>query len=298
MSYILLIDVAFTNINGAYAPNTLKSYYADTMHFVDWCHLNDVSPFPLTTKILQSYLENQATSLKFSTLRRRMSALRRVNTLLSFDDPKFSEEFHIAWRRIRRGNTLRTNQATGINSELLVRMLNAQPSTPIGLRNRALLSIGYDFLARRSELTALKDSDVEFISDGSLRGHIRKSKTDPYGHGRLVFGSKRSAKLLKNWQKIKPETVQPLFCPIQHGQFINRALSDRSINEIIKKALLKVKGARPEDRNISGHSLRVGAAQDLLIKGHSHVAIMRAGGWTSINSVLGYLKYAEHNVWQ
>ena len=92
--------------------------------------------------------------------------------------------------------------------------------------------------------------------------------------------------------------MQPLFCPIQHGQFINRALSDRSINEIIKKGLLNVTGARPEDGNISGHSLRVGAAQDLLIKGHSHVAIMRAGGWTSINSVLGYLKNAEHNVWE
>ena len=102
MNHYKHLHVLITSLDGAYAPNTLKSYYADTMHFVDWCHLNDVSPFPLTTKVLQNYLENQASSLKFSTLRRRVSALRRVNTLLEFDDPKFSDEFHIAWRRIRK----------------------------------------------------------------------------------------------------------------------------------------------------------------------------------------------------
>ena len=47
----------------------------------------------------------------------------------------------------------------------------------------------------------------------------------------------------------------------------------------------------------SGHSLRIGAAQGLLIKGHDTLAIMRAAGWRSLDSVNGYLKFAEHNVW-
>ena len=47
-----------------------------------------------------------------------------------------------------------------------------------------------------------------------------------------------------------------------------------------------------------GHSLRVGAAQDLLCAGYDAAAIMRAGGWKSINILGRYLEMAEHNVWQ
>ena len=47
----------------------------------------------------------------------------------------------------------------------------------------------------------------------------------------------------------------------------------------------------------SGNSLRVGAAQDLLRMGHDTAAIMRAGGWKSVNILARYLEKAEHNVW-
>ena len=47
----------------------------------------------------------------------------------------------------------------------------------------------------------------------------------------------------------------------------------------------------------SGHSFRVGAAQDLLRAGYDGIAIMRAGGWKSSQTVLRYLQEAEHNVW-
>ena len=47
----------------------------------------------------------------------------------------------------------------------------------------------------------------------------------------------------------------------------------------------------------SGHSMRVGAAQDLLRKGFDTAAIMRAGGWKSVNTLSRYLEKAEHNVW-
>jgi hypothetical protein len=42
----------------------------------------------------------------------------------------------------------------------------------------------------------------------------------------------------------------------------------------------------------------VGAAQDLLIRGHDISAIMRAGGWDSVRVVSNYLRLAEHNIWE
>jgi len=50
------------------------------------------------------------------------------------------------------------------------------------------------------------------------------------------------------------------------------------VNEIIKKSIIRVKGHKPSDWGISGHLLRIGAKQDLLIQGHKATAIMRIGG--------------------
>ena len=45
------------DLNGAYAPNTLKSYYADARAFVDWCRERNLEPFPIASKTLCAYIE-------------------------------------------------------------------------------------------------------------------------------------------------------------------------------------------------------------------------------------------------
>jgi integrase len=49
--------------------------------------------------------------------------------------------------------------------------------------------------------------------------------------------------------------------------------------------------------SFSGHSMRVGAARHLLKMGFDTAAIMRAGGWKSVNVLARYLEKAELNVW-
>lgn len=290
-------QLALTRLVGAYAPNTIKAYYSDVSHFVDWCQRQNFTPFPATGPEMIDYLENSLAEYSFLTIKRRIYAIRKVTILLGCEDPTRTEEFNLAYRRIRRTKPHRPSQSKGINKGLLLRAIAAQPNTLVGIRNRALLSIGYDFLARRSEISSLQDADIEFLPDNAIRGIIRKSKTDQFGRGRLTFGSKRSTKLIKSWLKKKPEDIPWLFCAINHDRCLDRPLCDRSVNEIIKKSIVRVKGHKPRDWEISGHSLRIGAAQDLLIQGHETIAIMRAGGWRTISAINGYLQYAEHNVW-
>jgi len=180
-----------------------------------------------------------------------------------------------------------------------VKIIDAQPDTLAGIRNKAMLSLGYDFLARRSELVALRTSDLEFTKDGALTGMIRKSKTDQYGRGRLVFGSERSAKLLRAWFQKKPTEIESVFCAINHGRYLDRPICVRNVNEIIKKSVVKVKRCkRLSDLEVSGDSLRVGATQDLLVKGYDLAAIMRAGGWSNAETVSRYLLFSQQNVWK
>ena len=211
-------------------------------------------------------------------IRRKLSSAKRMHSLLGHGKHTHGEDFAIAYGRMRRGKTMSLRQARGINEELLIRAITAQPSTITGIRNAALLSLGYDFLARRSELTSLQVSDISFEEGGTLMGVIRRSKTDQFGRGRLTFGSERSAKLLRRWLRRKPANIDWVFCAISHENCLDRPICGRSVNNIIKKSIVRVKGHRPRDAEVSGHSLRVGAAQDLLIKGHDTAAIMRAGG--------------------
>jgi integrase/recombinase XerD len=293
------IDSVITNLAGAYAPNTLRSYYADVKSFVDWCEQRNIAPFPLMSDTIRSFIEYMQVNYSYSTIRRRLSALRRLNGLLGFEDQTFTEEVYLTIRKLKRAKSTEQRQAVGINEDLLAKMIEAQPDTLVGKRNRLLLSLGYDFLARRSELVAIRSQDLRFTPDGALKGIIQRSKTDQYGRGRLVFGSERSAKLLKQWLRLKPNETQPVFCAVNHGRCLDRAICDRQVNEIIKQGLVKVKRyPRPSDLEVSGHSLRVGAAQDLLIKGYDLAAIMRAGGWSNAETVSRYLRFSQHNIWK
>ena len=292
------VERLLQTLEGAYAPNTLRSYYTDAKSFVDWCEQRNTAPFPLMSDTVRSFIEYMQDNYSYSTIRRRLSALRRLNCLLGFNDKTFTEDVYLAIRKLKRAKSTEQRQAVGINEDLLAKMISAQPDTLIGKRNKLLLSFGYDFLARRSELVAIRSEDLTFTPDGALKGIIRRSKTDQYGRGRLVFGSERSAKLLKQWLRLKPKEIQPVFCAINHGRCLDRAICDRQVNEIIKRGLVRVKRyPRPSDLEVSGHSLRVGAAQDLLIKGHDMAAIMRAGGWSDPSTVSKYLRFSHHNIW-
>ena len=297
--YLRSLDLALNRLQGAYAPNTLKSYYADARAFVDWCDERNIYPFPISSETLCAYIQCLQVNAAYSSIRRRVSSLRRLNRMLGFEDQTRTEEVYLAIRRLKRSKCPEQRQAVGINHDILVKMIAAQPDTLAGTRNRALLSLGYDFLACRSELVAIRSDDLKFTSDGALKGMIRKSKTDQYGRGRLVFGSERSPILVRKWLRLKPQEIQPVFCAINHGRCEDRAICDRNVNDIIKQSVIKVKRCeRPGDLEVSGHSLRVGAAQDLLIRGYDLAAIMRAGGWSDPSTVSRYLRFSQHNIWR
>lgn len=140
----------------------------------------------------------------------------------------------------------------GINHDIVIKMIDTQPDTLAETCNRALLPLGYDFLARRSKLVAITSDDSKFTPDGALQGMIRKSKTDQYGKGRPVFGSERSAKLIRKWLRLKPEEVQPVFCAINHGRCEDRSICNRNVIDIIKRSVVKVKRCeRPSDLEVS-----------------------------------------------
>lgn len=287
----------FKRLEGAYAPSTLKSYLSDVSIFVAWCEGAGRIAVPASVETVCMFLEDQARGSFPSSVQRRLYAIRKVHRLLRLPDPTGDEDINITMRRVKRSRPNRPRQAKGLTRDKLERCIAVQPNTPWGLRNRAMISLGYDLLTRRSELVALRCSDIEMLDDGTLRAIIRRSKSDPFGIGRLAFSSRRSARLVNDWLNWRGPGIDPLFCPVYQGRPINRSLGTTSVKNMIKAAVVAAGINAAEVDSYSGHSLRVGAAQDLLCAGHDTAAIMRAGGWKSVNILGRYLEFAEHNVW-
>lgn len=176
----------FKRLEGAFAPATLKSYYTDVRIFLEWCEAQGTSALPASIETVCAFLEDQAAVLCPSSVRRRLYAIRKVHRLLRLPDPTWDEDITITLRRVRRSKANRPKQAKGMTRDYLDQCIAVQPNTPWGLRNRAMISLGYDLLTRRSELVALNTDDVEFREDGTLRVLIRRDVTPWFPPGRTI----------------------------------------------------------------------------------------------------------------
>ena len=253
----------FQRLDGAYAPATIRGYFSDIRTFVSWCSDHGKSPFPAAHEALCEFLVDQGAQFAPSTVQRRLYAIRKAHALMGLPDPTINEDVNLAMRKVRRMKATKPKQAKGLTLEFLKALIDVQPKNPIGLRNKAMLSLGYELLARRSELIALLTDDITMRPDRTMRVLIRRSKSDPFGQGRIAFTSSRTAQLICAWLDWRGPHIRPLFCQIYAEKALNRALSTTSVKDLIKRSA-QAAGFDPwlVDQ-FSGHSLRVGAAQDL-----------------------------------
>jgi integrase/recombinase XerD len=282
-------------LQGAYAPSTIRAYYDDVRAFVDWCESHGVESFPAEIGAVCSFVEDQGRRLVPTTVRRRLVAIGKLHRLMGLPDPTRDEEVRISLRRVIRSRQRPPQQARGLSREQLEEVLVAQPDNGWGLRDRAILALGFEMLSRRSELVALRDSDLEWRPDGTLRVTIRRSKTDQAGLGRFAFTSRQTARVVEDWIAWRGRGFEFLFCPIYQGRPVHRELNSVTVRRAIQRGAARA--GLEHCGEFRGHSLRVGAAQELLCSGHDTVAIMRAGGWKSVATLARYLEFAEHNVW-
>lgn len=202
---------AIERLEGAYAPSTLRSYRSDIAVFEDWCRAYGLAPFPATVETVCDFIEEQGRVRHVSTVRRRLYALRKMHRLLRVPDPTHDEEINLSLRRVRRAGYSRPVQAKALTRDYLDRFIAAQPDSPWGLRNRAILSVGYELLTRRSELVALRTEDIEVRGDGTLQLIVRRSKSDQFGAGRLAFTSRATAERIEKWLAWRGPNITPLF---------------------------------------------------------------------------------------
>ena len=193
---------------------------------------------------------------------------------------------------MHRKNGRRQAQARGLTWSLRQRLLDAAGDGLIDARNRALLAVAYDTLVRRSELVALQVSDIIEEYDGSATVLVRRSKADPEGRGATLYLAPDGVSLVKEWLKrsgVRKGNLLRSLCRAVVGDQLDASQVPRIFKAMAERAGLP--GEVVE--GISGHSTRVGAAQDMVASGIEMPAILQSGRWKTTAMVN---RYAEHLV--
>ena len=284
---------ALAQLEGAYAASTLRAYRADMEVFEKWCSEVGQPALPAKPKTVAAFVTHEMKRCSAATLKRRLAAIRKIHKLLRNENPVSDEEVSIAMRRALRTRSARPRQALGLTQDLRDRLIAACPETLAGKRDRAMIALGYDTLCRRSELIALRIEDLMKSPAGSSQILIRRSKNDPYGNGRLGYVSAETLEHLRAWLGDAQIDAGYIFRAVRNQTAGQRPLHPFTVNRILKQAAKAAELSLHEIERLSGHSMRVGAAQDMIVSGLSILPIMQAGGWKSMNVVGRYIENAN-----
>lgn len=282
------LDGIFARCVGAYAEITLRGYRRDLEIFAAWCSETHVQFLPASPETVAAFIDAQAIKYAHATIQRRKTAIRFVHIMADLPSPLQSSDVYLALRRAGRARPRRPKQVLGLTFDFLEKMLAACPDTLGGRRDAALLSVGYDTLCRSIELAWMGVEHFDF-ADGTV--YIPRAKNDPYGDGRYARLSETSLQNLSQWLEGSRIAEGPVFRGLHTGKVGEGHLETSSIRRIIKAAARRA-GLVDEAVHLSGHSMRVGGAQDLMRAGHDTIAIMTAGGWKNVEVVARYVERA------
>ena len=241
---------------------------------------------PASTVLVAAYLTHLAEErhLSVATVRLHKAALAAVHRAAGHDDPTDNEGVRRVMKGIARAHGRSQKQARPLTGEALAAVkATAQGRRPLGDGKRqesaeraswrgrvdvALLATLRDGLLRRSEAAALTWGDVEFQDNGSALLQQCRSKTDQEAEGVVLYVGREAAQALR---AIRP--AQELLDP---GESVF-GMTIRHIGNRVKAAA----EAAGLGEGFTGHSGRVGMAQDLVRSGVELPALMTAGRWKS-----------------
>lgn len=256
-------EAAAAYAKGSRAASTWRAYESDWRIFAAWCRSARCVTLPAQPSTVALFLAAQA-KLGFapSTLGRRLAAIRLMHVGAKVPSPHDALEVDEVMRGVRRAwKKPQAQKAPAVDGEIQ-RMVDAvQPQTLKGLRDRALLLMGFAGALRRSELVALDFEHLTLKPEG-LSVLIASSKTDQDGQGQIVAIPRVAGspycpvQAVYDWRMAAGIENGAVFRRMQRGDVVGQVrLTPQSVALVIKELAAKV-GLDPA--RYAGHSLRSG----------------------------------------
>ncbi|MDX8480923.1 site-specific integrase [Mesorhizobium sp. VK24D] len=280
-----LADRARDYVEAASSANTRRAYAADWRHFASWCRRQGLEMFPPDPQVVGLYITAQASGTvtgdrkpnSVSTIERRLSSL--TWNFSQRGQPLDRKDRHIAtvMAGIRNKHAAPPRQKEALLPEDLIAMLETLERGSLrGLRDRAMLLLGFAGGLRRSEIVGLdcgRDQTedghgwIEVLEKGLLVTLRGKTGWREVEVGRGSADATCPVVALETWLKLARIAHGPLFRRVTgQGKAVGaERLADQEVARLVKRTALAagVRGDLPEgERGImfAGHSLRSGLA--------------------------------------
>lgn len=303
---------AFVRHREAFSPNTWRQLLSVMRICWRWSQENRRSFLPMSPVDLQDYLFHlQAMGRATSTISVHSALIAMLHRNAGLVPPTVSPEVVRARKKINRTAVIsgeRTGQAIPFCRSDLNRLDAAWNKSPRlqHLRDLAFIHVAYGTLLRMSELSRLRVRDISRAADGRIILDVGWTKTILQSGGIVKALSTRSSERLMQWINAAGLAGEPdavLFCPIHRSNkittFSNAPMSAPCLEDIWRRARHHA-GMKPPTKtnkgrysSWSGHSARVGAAQDMARKGISIAQIMQEGTWSQTQTVMRYIRIVE-----
>lgn len=274
------------------ASSTRYAYLGHWKAFKDWAIKQDYASAPATAEIVAAHLAKLAETASASTLRVRRAAIGAAHRAAGFPDPTANEVVKRTLGGLVRQVGNGGRQAAPLTAKALSRIrasaclqrsggqVRKRRETEKAARRRglvdiALCSVMRDALLRRGEAAELTWGDITEESDGSGRLVVRRAKNDQEANGSLLFLSKQAMVDLACIKTRKAKPSDKVF-GISGSQISRRIAATARAAEL--------------PGTFSGHSPRIGMAQDLAAYGISLAELMQAGRWSSSSMPALYIR--------
>src|SRR5271156_886231 len=197
---------------GAYSVNTLRAQKADGAIFQVFCEARGESFLPADPKTIRAFIEHEMKAgKKPATVRRYIATIGRAHVGGGLLNPCSSEAVRLALKKMGRETSARQTQARALGWKEIKEFIASAGQGLRADRERAMLCVAYETLARRGELVALEVRDIEFWPNGTAQALIRPRKTDAVGEGRVAYLSPETVKWLKIWLEHAKIIEGPIF---------------------------------------------------------------------------------------
>ena len=273
---------------GAFSVSTERARRADLVVFRAWCAARGAADLPAEPGALAAFVDDMAAARAPATVRRYVASVAAAHRTAGLACPARSVAVGLALRRMDRHRGRRQKQARGLTWALRERLLGAAGDRLIDARNRALVAVAYDAMLRRSELVGARVADFVRDPRGGATLLVPRSKTDPAGRSATVYIASDTASLLAEWLHRAAVDDGRLFRSLRKDGAVGQRLHPSQVPRIFKAMARRAGLPEAVVEGLSGHSARVGAAQDMVAAGIELPAILQAGRWKSAAMVSRY----------